>query len=171
MLRLSGCGRDMSLTCRSLVFRPRTRSDPTIAAVVADPVHRGVVVDHRGVVNVVNVGDVYVVHRTVVIKLPVLPTSTLVAFSEVSVAVTDSSVETYLLTPVPVIEDISVAAPTPIGWSPEQTGFRSHHPRTRHPVVIVEVVAVSPVPGCPEITVAGTERLLVDGQFRRGKTD
>src|SRR5579864_8527768 len=168
MLRLNGYGRDVSLTRRSFVFRPRTRADPTIAAVVADPIHGGVV-DHRRVVDVVNVGDVHVVHRAVVVKLSALPMSTLVALSEVSVTVTDSTVETHLLTPVAIVEDKSVAAPTPIGWSPEQAGFRSHHPCTRHPVVIV--VGVSPVPRCPEITVAGTKRLLIDGQFRRGKTD
>ena len=39
------------------------------AAAIANVVHRGVV-DHRRVVNVVNVGDVHVVHRTVVIQLP-----------------------------------------------------------------------------------------------------
>jgi len=168
VLRLSGHGRGMPLTCRGLFFRPRTRSDATIAAVVADPVHRGVV-DDGGVVNVVNVCDVHVAHRTVVIKLPVLPTAALVALSEVSVAVTDSAVKTYLLSPVAIVEHVSVAAPTPIGWSPKQAGLRRHHPRTWHPVVIVVIISVSPVAGGPEITLAGTKRLLVDREFRRGE--
>ena len=137
-----------------------TPVDPTVAAVVTDPVHCGVV-DHRGVVNIVNLGDVDVVHRTVVVKLSVLPASAFIAVTKVSVAVTDPAIETYLRTPVAIIEDLSVADPTPIGWSPEQTGFRSHYPCARHPVVIV--VGVGPVPGCPEITIAGTKRLLVDG--------
>jgi hypothetical protein len=166
MLSLNGHRGDMSLMCHSLFLRRWTRSDPTIATVIADPVHRGVV-DHRGVVNIVNVGDVHVVHRTVVVKLSALPTSALIALTKVSVAVTDSSVETYLLTPVAIIEDISAAAPTPIGWSPEQTGFRSQHPCTRYPVVVI--LGVSPVPRGPEITVGGTKGLLVYGQFRRGE--
>src|SRR5579872_552792 len=153
----------MSLTCRSLFFRPRTRIDPTIAAVVADPIHCGGVVDHGCVVNVVNVGDVHVVHRTVVIELSVLPPATLVALSEVSVAVTDSAIEADLLPPVALIENITIATPTPIGWSPEQAGFWGHHPRTGHPVVIVVIVSVSPVPGRPEITITRAKRLRVDG--------
>src|SRR5271157_5364530 len=160
MLSLNGYSRNMLLTCRDLFFRPWTRADPTIAAVEADTAHRGAV-DHRGVVNVVNFSDVHVVHRTVVEKVSVVPTSTLVALA----------IETDVRAPVAIVEDISVAAPTPIGWSPEQTGFRSHHPCPRHPVVIVEVIGVSPVPRCPEITIAGTERLLVDGKFRRSEVD
>ena len=62
MLSLNGHRRDMSLMCHSLFSRRWTRADPSIATVVADPVHRGVV-DHRGVVNIVNVGDVHVVHQ------------------------------------------------------------------------------------------------------------
>lgn len=169
VLRLSSHGRGMSLTSGGLLFGPRTRGDPTIATVVADPVHRGGVVDDGCVVHVVNVGDVHIVHRTVVIKLPVLPTSTLVAFSKVSVAITDSAIETDLLTPVALIEDVAIATPTPIGWSPEQSRFRSHHPRTWHPVVIVVIVGVSPVAGGPEITFSRTKRLLIDGELWRGE--
>jgi hypothetical protein len=157
----------MSLSRRSLFFWPRARIDPTIAAVIADPVHSGGVVNHGCVVNVVDVGNVHIAYRTVVIELSVLPPATLVALSEISVAVTDPAVKTYLLSPVAIVENVVIAAPTPVGWSPEQTAFRNHHPCTRHPVVIV--VSVSPVPGCPEITLTGTKRLLVDGEFRRSE--
>src|SRR5512133_2650678 len=154
MLSLNGHRRDVSLTCRSLFFRPRTRSDPAIATVVADPVHRGVV-DHSCVVNVVNGGDVHIVYRTVVVKLSVLPTAAFIALTKVSVAVTDAAVETYCRTPVAVIENKSVASPTPVARGPEETDFRSHHPGTRHPVVIAKIIGVSPIPRCPEITLAG----------------
>src|SRR5208337_4264057 len=170
MLSLNGYSRNMLLTCRDLFFRPWTRADPTIAAVEADTAHRGAV-DHRGVVDVVNFSDVHVVHRTVVEKVSVVPTSTLVPFAEVSVAVTDPAIETDMWTPVAVVEDVSVASPTPISRGPEQTGFRSHHPCPRHPVVIVEIVGVSPVSRRPEMTVARTKRLLVYRQFRRGEAD
>src|ERR1700680_2013798 len=104
----------MFLVRRRLFWRLRTSTDPTIAAVVTDPVHRRIV-DHRGVVNVVNVGDVHVVHRTVVVKLPVLPTSAFIALTKVSVAVTDPAIEPYTRTPVAIVENVSVAAPPPIG--------------------------------------------------------
>src|SRR3984893_5287678 len=159
MLSLNRYRRNMFLTCRRCFLRPGARADPTRSAVVADPVHPGAV-DHCGVVNVVNHSDVHVVHRTVVEKVSVIPTSTFIAFAVVTVAVTNPAIETDVLTPVAIVEDISVAAPTPIGWSPQETDFRSHHPRTRHPVVIV--VGISPVSGCPEITIAGTKGLLVN---------
>src|SRR5208337_3091789 len=70
MLSLNGYSRNMFLTCGSLIFGPRTRADPASAAVVADPVHRGAV-NHRGVVDVVNLGDVHVVHGAVVEEVSV----------------------------------------------------------------------------------------------------
>lgn len=87
----------------SLLLRRWARTDPTIAAVVADAVNRGGIVDHRGVVNIVNIGDVHVAHRAVVEKLSALPSPALIAVTKISVAVTDAAVETYLLTPVAVV--------------------------------------------------------------------
>src|SRR5208337_4547789 len=156
MLSLSRYRRDMSLTRRRLLFRPWTRVDSTVAAVVADVVL--VVVDHGRVVNIVNVGDVHVVHRTVVEKVPAVPTPAFVTFTEIAEAVVDPAVEAYVRTPVAVIENKSVAAPAPIGWSPQETDFRRHHPGARHPVVIVDVVVVGPVAGGPDKTVARTKR-------------
>src|SRR5579863_744627 len=72
MLSLLCYRRDMLLVRRSLLFRVWAGTYSTIAPVVADPVH-GRVVDHRGVIRVVNVGDVHVVHRPIVGKLSVFP--------------------------------------------------------------------------------------------------
>src|SRR3984893_4250358 len=169
MLSLNGHRRNMSLTRPCLFFRPRTPVDPTSATVVTDPIHRGVVVNYRCVVNVVNVGHIHVVHRTVIVNLPVLPPSAVIALTKISVAVTDPAIEPYTRTPVAIVEDVSVAAPTPIGGSPQQTAFRSHHPRARYPVVVF--VSVSPIPRGPDITIARDGRLLVNRQFRRGECD
>src|SRR5580765_5411334 len=135
VLRLNGQRGNMSFTCRSLFFRSGARIDPTIAAVVADPVHCGGLVDHGCVVNVVDVGNVHVVYRSVVVELSVLPPATLITLAEVAVAVTDSAIEADLPPPVTLIEDVAISTPTPIGWSPEIARLRSHHPRTWHPVV------------------------------------
>jgi hypothetical protein len=159
----------MSLTRCSLFFRPWTPVDPASATVVADPIYRGVVVNYCCVVNVVNVGYIHVVHRTIIVKLPVLPTSAFIALTKISVAVTDPAIEPYPRTPVAIVENVSVAAPTPIGGSPQQTAFRSHHPRARYPVVVV--VSVGPVPRGPDITITGDGWLLVNRQFRRGECD
>src|SRR5208337_1162224 len=167
MLSLSRYRRDMSLTRRSLVFGPWTRADSTIAAVVTDVAH--VVVDHCGVINVVNFIHVYVVHGAIVEKVSVIPTPAFVTLTEIAEAVINSAIEAHVRAPIAVIENKSVAAPTPIGWSPQETDFRRHHPSSWHPVVIVDVVIVGPVARGPKITVAGTKRLLIDGQ--RGRAD
>src|ERR1019366_373177 len=167
MLSLSGYRRDMSLTRHRLVFRPWTRADSAVATVVADVAH--IVVHHAGVINIVDVGDVHVVHGTVVKKVSAVPTPAFVTLTEIAEAVIDPAVEAYVRTPVAVIENKSVASPTPIGWSPQETDFRRHHPCARHPVVIADVVIVGPVARCPEITVPRTKRLLIDRQGGRAE--
>src|SRR5258708_35146265 len=94
VLHLSGYGRDMFLTCGSLFLGRRTHVDPTIAAVVADASQRRVV-DHGGVVDVVNLSDVHVVHRTIVIKTSVVPTPAFITAAEVTVAIVDSPIQPY----------------------------------------------------------------------------
>src|SRR5713226_7421735 len=153
MLSLPAYWRDMPLMCGSLFFTLRTRVYPTIAAVVADAVNRRIVVDHRCVVNVVDVRDVHVGHRTVVVKPSAVPSSAFITATEITVAIADPAIETYMRTPVAVIENKAAATPTPVAWGPKQTDLRSDHPRARHPVVII--VRISPVPRCPEITFAG----------------
>ena len=122
----TGCLHVLSLQCRRrsvlLVRRclfclGRTSVNTTCAAVVTDPVHCRTV-DDRRVVNVVNVGDVHVVHRTVVVKLSVLPTSAFIAGSTVAVTVVHATVEADLLAPVAAIPGVGVAAPAPITRSP-----------------------------------------------------
>src|SRR3982074_3306510 len=98
MLSLNRHRRQMSRArCR---FLPRrwTPIDPTVAPVIADAVYRGVV-DHRRVVNIVNDGNVHVIHRTVVKEASVLPTSTFIAFTEITESVNDSAIKTDLRPP------------------------------------------------------------------------
>ena len=161
MFRLNGYRWNVFLTSHCFLLGRWAHADPAVATVVADPVHSGTV-DHCCVVNVMDDGDVHVVYRTVVEKMSVIPTSALVAISVVTVAVTDATIETYLLAPIAVIENVSVAAPAPVRRSPEQPHFWSHDPGARNPVVVVVVVGVCPVPRRPEITIARTERLLVN---------
>src|SRR6266849_2375870 len=171
MLSLSGYRRDMSLTFRGFLFTGRTHIDPTVAAVVADAVHYGGVVNNRRVVNVVDVGDVYIVHRAVVEKPAAVPTPAFVAVSKVAVTVVDPAVEADTRTPIAFMENKSVAAPTPIGWSPEKTRFWRQHPCTRHPEVVSVIVVVGPVPRCPDIAFSGTQGLLVNRKGRRADPD
>jgi hypothetical protein len=99
MLSLSSYRRSMFLSLNRFLLRRSTRRDSTVAAVVADAVHRGVV-DHGGVVNVVDVGDIYVVDGTIVEKVAAVPTSAFIAIAEIAESVVDAAVESDMRTPV-----------------------------------------------------------------------
>ncbi|HJW42446.1 MAG TPA: AAA family ATPase, partial [Rhizomicrobium sp.] len=66
------------------------------------------------------------------------------------------------------VEHIRVAAPAPPRRSPKEANFRRFHPRSRHPVIILAVPR--PISGRPDVSVTRADRLLVDGQLRRGKS-
>src|SRR5882672_10095312 len=117
MLGLNGDWRNMPFTSHSLLFPRRARADTPVTSVVADTVHGGSV-DHGRVVNVVDNGDVHVVHGAVVEKVAVVPTSAFVAISKVAVSVVDTAVEADLRTPIAFVESKSAFVPRPISWSP-----------------------------------------------------
>src|SRR5579862_6651307 len=139
-----------------------------IATVVADIVHRGVI-DDGLVINVRDVRVIYVIHGAVVVKGSVIPISTLIAGTTVTVTIVDAAVEADILAPVAVVPSVGIAAPPPISGSPEQTSFGRLHPRTRHPEVAL--LSRSPIAGGPQITIGGNNRLLVHRQRRRGAPD
>ena len=157
MLSLLGYRPTTFATSGSLLFGSGARVDPAVAAVVADAVNPLV---HSGVVNVVDGVGVHAVHRRVVEKPPVFPAAAFITITEVSKAIVDATIETYRQAPVAFIEHESVAAPTPVAWSPQVPGFGSHHPCARYPVILA---IPSPISGRPHITVAGADGLLVDG--------
>src|SRR6266436_8815251 len=103
MLSLIRYRREMSLTSEGLLLARWTRADATVSAVVADAIHGGAV-DHGGVVNIVNGGDIHIGHGAVVEEPAAFPASTVVAVAEVSEAVVDAAVETDLWTPITFIE-------------------------------------------------------------------
>src|SRR5579863_6210360 len=119
---------------RGLFRRGRARPGTTISAVIADVVVRSVV-DDGLVIDVVNVGDIHIIHRAVVIEASVSPISALIADATVTKAVVNATVEADVRTPVAIVPGISIVAPAPISGSPEQANLGSHHPRSRHPEV------------------------------------
>src|SRR5271165_185485 len=149
---LAGCG---LFCCRWLC------SDSTLAAVIADAVNRRII-DHRRVVNIMNVGDVDVVHRTVVIELAIVPASAFVAMAEISVAVSDAAIEANLRPPIALIEKESVTTPTPVRRSPEIANLGNQYPCARNPVVVAVIIVISPVAGGPDVPLAGAKRLRIN---------
>ncbi len=126
-LRIAACGlnllilgsyrSDMPLSGSAFLGRSRTRLNAAVATVVADAVHRNIV--HGCVVNVMDVCNVYVVHRAVVVKLAVVPASALIPSAKITVPIGDSAVKTNLRSPIARVEGVAISAPTPIRRSPE----------------------------------------------------
>jgi hypothetical protein len=86
--------------------------EPAVAAVVADAVVH-IVVDHRGVVDVGDVGGVDVVDRAVVHEAVMIPVTAVVARAGVSVAVGNAAVEAHVRAPVAGVPAIKAAGKAP----------------------------------------------------------
>src|SRR5260370_8924885 len=165
MLHLHVCRFDVTFACRCLLEMSRAGVDSSSASVVADAVH-GHIIDHRLVVNV-DVGDVNVIHRTVVEESPTAPVSAFIAGPKVSEAIIDATIKPDVWAPIACMPDISTAPPTPLPSRPQEARLGGHYPRPRHPVIAIRTI--SPVAGRPNIAVTGTGRLYVHRQHRRGK--
>jgi hypothetical protein len=152
------------LLVRVSFFLRRRSSAHSTRTVKAGTVDRCIVVDHGFVINIVNLGDVYVIHRSVVVKIVSPPISALITFSPISIAVIYSAIETHVGSPVTVIPYVCPVVPSPVTGCPQVAGRRREHPCAGHPVIIFIVVAVGPVAGRPDIVVTGTNRLYVNGQ-------
>src|SRR5580658_2452036 len=167
MLSLSRYRRDMPLVCGGLFLSGGTRVDASVAAVITDACDRGVLDDPR-VVNVVDHRNIHVVYGRVVEKVPVVPATAFVPVTNVTEAVVDPAIKANGRTPITFVKDEGSATPTPIGGRPKEADLRGLYPGAGHPVVIANVIIVSPVSRSPDIAVARAKRLLIDGQLWRG---
>ena len=136
--------------------------------VKAGTVDRCIVVDHRLVIHIVNLGHIHVIHRSVVVEIVSPPISALITFSPISIPIIYPAIETDAGSPVTVIPLVYSVVPSPIARRPQVAGCGRKHPRAGHPVIILIIVAISPVTGRPDIIIAGTNWLHVNRQ-RRGR--
>src|ERR1700683_179437 len=166
VLRLHCGGRGVLRAGRRFFCRGWVRGNSTAAAVIAYVVYPRLV-DYGLAVNVVNVRDVQVVHRAVVVEGSVIPVSATIAHTAVAEAVVDAAVEADFRTPIAAIPGKSVVAPTPIAGSPEQASFRRFNPGARNPEVAF--IAIRPVARRPQIAGRGNHGLLIHRQ--RGRSD
>jgi hypothetical protein len=159
------------LLVRVSFFLRRRSSAHSTRTVKAGTVDRCIVIDHGFVISIVNLGDVHVIHRSVVVEIVSPPISALITFSSISIAVIYSAIETHVGSPVTVIPLVHPVVPPPISGCPQVAGCRRKHPCAGNPVIILIVFAISPVTGRPDIIVAGTNRLYVNRQCRGGDSD
>src|SRR5580658_2648844 len=149
---------------RNLLGGRRPRPHAVCPAVEANPVD-GCVIEYRLRIGVVNVLDIHVAHRGVVIKSLTLPMPTSVTLPEIAKAVRDAAIESDRLAPVTVVPNISFVAPCPIPRRPEQPGFRWLHPGAGYPEVAVLIVV--PITWGPDPTLFNENRLFIHRQFGR----
>lgn len=164
VLRLGRSRADMPLAVPTLFIRRRPRIHAVRSTVVTDSVVDVYVADHRAInVHVVNLSDVHVGHRAVVIELTIAPFASNVSRSKVSEAVIDPAVKSDVRSPIAGMPNVIVAirVVTPPARSPIQPGVGSKHPRAWDPVVTIRPPC--PVTGNPDEIRAWANRLCIDG--------
>ena len=168
LLRLHSGGANVAIAIRGH-FRGRgTSVETAVTAVIADAADVAFV-DHRAVVDVVNVGDVYVIHRAVVEEMIVIPVAALVAEAAIAEAVVHAAVKADVRAPVTDVPEITAAAPTPVARSPQETDLGRQDPDARNPVIAAS--RVGPIAGSPNVSVSGADGLSVNGEWRRSDTN
>src|SRR5690348_5684078 len=167
MLVLYGDWGDVAFARKGFFFPRRALANTAIAAVVADAGF--VAIDDGRVVDVVNLGDVHVVHGTVVIKVVVIPAATFIPVAEIAKSITDSAVPPNVWAPISFMEEIGTVLPAPVAGRPEEADFGSFDPRPRHPVIVLVIAIPRPITRSPDVTVAWARRLLIDWQCWRAK--
>jgi hypothetical protein len=163
MLYLCAHRRRPGIAYHSQLLRRGPRFNSATPAVIADAIPSALW--HLMVVHVVNARRVHIGYRAVIVQLPIVPIGSVIATTRISIAVIDATVVADVgspITRVPVIISVVVAPP----WrSPQGTDIGGHDPCARDP--IISGVRVVPVPGSPNVIVAGSGRLRVIG--KRGR--
>ena len=145
MLSLRRYRPDMSLAPPRFFFRGRTRIDSAVTAVERDVVL--IAVDHGRVVDVMNFVHVDIHDGAVVEEMSAVPASPFKTGTEIAKAVVDAAIETNVRSPIAVPPPEVATFPTPPSRSPKETDFRRQNPCPWNPVIVVDVIVVSPVPG------------------------
>src|ERR1700688_3672041 len=144
---------DVLFSCRPLFLGGLSRANATITPVIADARRIVIVVGNSAVVGIVNDRHIDVVYRPIVGETFAFPASAEIANSHVTEAVIHAAIKSNMRPPITGIPVIAAVAPTPIARSPKNPHAWSQHPGTRNPIVII--VAISPITGRPDITLAG----------------
>ena len=168
MLGLQCRGRAVLLVGRCFFRRRWPCGDSTSSAVIADVVERRVV-DDGFAVNIVNVRDIHVACRAVIVERSAVPISALITETAIAEAVVDAAVKADTPAPIAFIPGVGVVTPAPVTRRPEQTLFGSLHPRAWNPEVAF--VSIRPIAGRPQITVGGAHGLGIYRESRRRNRD
>src|ERR1043165_474152 len=146
----------MSFACGSFFLLCCTRVNTAIAAVVthARDVH---IVHNRGVIDVVDVCNIYIIYGAVIEKVIAFPAPAFVAVTGIAPSIIDATIKTYARSPIP--------------RCPEETGLGGQHPCSGDPIIILVVVVPRPKAWRPDVAFSRAYRLFVYGQGRRRKSN
>ena len=123
------------------------------------------VIAHGMLIDVMHDCDIHIVEGAVVVEMAASPVAALVTEADVAKAVIDATIKADVRTPIAMVKAVAVVTVSPVTGRPESAFVRSLNPHTGNPIVACR--RISPVAGGPEITVAGSWRLVVVGQGRR----
>jgi len=124
----------------------------------------GSVLDHGGVVRVVDYSDVNVSRVAVVVVIVPAPVAAVKADAWIAEAVVNAAIEADYRSPITRMPDIGVILPSPVAGRPEQAFLRRKRPSAGNP--IVSVVGIRPITRDPNESFSGAKRLFIDGQER-----
>src|SRR6516225_2138696 len=100
MVRLGASSVEVALPLGRLLGGRGTRLDPARASVEAGPVDGGVVVDHGGVVGVVNDGGIHVRDRPVIVENTTAPRASRKTNTRITEPLVDAAVKALVRAPV-----------------------------------------------------------------------
>ena len=167
MLVLCGDRASVAFPVVVLLLCRRPLIDAAVAAIVADAVSR--VVFDPGVIGVADVGIVYAIDRSVVIKMIVFPAAAFVAATTIAESVIDPAIISNVRAPIAFVEEEGILTPTPVSGGPKVADFGSFDPSAGHPVIVATIP--SPITGRPDVAIPGAVGLLINGERRRTKRD
>jgi len=168
VLVLLRCHAHVTLLLRGNFRRRGPRPRSAIAAVEADACCRGVLVDHRRIVDVVDHCRVYVGDGTVIEIFAAPPVTAIETRTGIPETVINAAVEAHGWSPISRVPNVEAFLESPVSGCPQKSHFRWKDPSARNPEVTV--IAVRPVAGYPDVTDARTDWLHVDWEDRWCKT-
>lgn len=118
---------------------------------------------------VVVVAEAEMVVFAVVEEVASIPISAIKTCAEVAKAVINASVVAYVPSPIARVPEVFIFATIPVTRCPECFDIRRIDPCAVNPVIAF--VAVGPVAGCPDVSIAWGVGLFVHWDHRRSDTD
>jgi hypothetical protein len=150
MLHLSRRRGYMPLPLSRELRRRWLRLNSTGSSVVGDTSYVDII-GHGLVINIGDIGNVYVIDRAIVVKVAATPISAIVTIAGVAESIVNTAVKANAQPPVAGVPPVKSTRKTPIARRPEVTGLRRQRPGSRYPVVVSRVRAPGPVARNPNI--------------------